>query len=445
MSVPYAGICLPVPMHTSRMPIQGTSLLIDNCGQLLTLQGENQPRRRREMRELKSIHNGAVLIRNGVIASIGPAHRVRKHPEARHATTLDAKGRVVMPGFVDSHTHALFTGSRVVEYVARIEGATYEGIAQAGGGIQASAKRMRAARLPALVKHLQQAAQHFLEYGTTTIEVKSGYGLEPSQELKILQAIRAAVSHLDVDVVATLLLHDVPARYATHRPAFLQRVIRELIPCVVREGLAEFCDVFCDRGYFSVSETTQLLHVALRAGLALKLHSEQLTHSGSASLAAGLEAVSVDHLDHVKTADIERLTRSGTIATLLPGTILHLGGTRYPPARRLIDAGVPVALATNFNPGSSPTLNMQLILSLACSYMRMSPAEAIVAATINGAYAVRRGGRVGSLEVGKQGDLVMMDVSDYREIPYFFGMNHCLHVVKKGRIVWSKGHYGTVS
>ncbi|HKN88512.1 MAG TPA: imidazolonepropionase [Nitrospiraceae bacterium] len=425
------------------MPIQEKPLLIDNCGQLLTLQGEPGPRRRREMGKLRSIQNGAVLIRNGMISSIGPAHRVRKDPQARHATTLDAKGRVVMPGFVDSHTHALFAGSRVGEYVLRIQGATYEDIAKAGGGIQASAKRMRAARLPGLVKQLQQTAQQFLEYGTTTIEAKSGYGLEFSQELKILQAIRVAASRFDLEMVATLLLHDVPPRLTTRRPEFLRCVVRELIPYVAREGLAEFCDVFCDRGYFSVSETAQLLKAASRAGLALKCHSEQLTHSGSASLAAGLGAVSVDHLDHVKAADIERMNTSGTIATLLPGTNLHLGATRYPPARQLIDGGVPVALATNFNPGSSPTLNMQLILSLACSYMHMSPAEAIVAATINGAHAVKRGNRVGSLEVGKQGDLVMMDVSDYREIPYFFGMNHCLHVVKKGRIVWSKGHHGT--
>ena len=429
-------------MQKIPMPIQEKPLLIDNCGQLLTVQGENRPRRGREMGKLELIKNGAVLIRNGVISSIGPAHRVRTNSQARHVTTLDAEGRVVMPGFVDSHTHALFAGSRVGEYVARIQGVTYEDIATTGGGIHASAKRMRTASLPVLVEYLQQTARQFLEYGTTTIEVKSGYGLEFSQELKMLQAIKAAAGHLDLDVVATLLFHDVPTRFTRQRSEFLRRAVRELIPCVARKGLAEFCDVFCDRGYFSVSETTQLLNAASREGLALKLHSEQLTHSGSASLAAGLGAVSVDHLDHVRATDIKRMTKSGTIATLLPGTNLHLGDARYPPARQLIDSGVPVALATNFNPGSSPTLNMQLILSLACSSMRMSPAEAIVAATINGAHAVKRGDRVGSLEIGKQGDLIIMDVSDYREVPYFFGMNHCLHVIKKGRVVWSKGHNG---
>lgn len=419
--------------------IANKPLLVDNCGQLLTLRGDNCPRRGREMREVSSIRNGAVLIREGVICAVGPAHRVRKDPQARRATTLDAQGRVVMPGFVDSHTHAVFAGSRVDEYVARVQGASYEDIARAGGGIQATAKRLRATRLPTLVDHLCRAAQQFLEYGTTTIEVKSGYGLDLSQELKILKAIRAAAARLDLDLVPTLLIHDVPNRFKTARSAFLQQVIRDLIPYVARSGLAEFCDVFCDRGYFSMSETTQLLNSASRAGLALKLHSEQLTHSGSASLAASLSVISADHLDYVKAIDIRRMKKSGTIATLLPGTVLHLGDTRYPPARQLIESGVPVALATNFNPGSSPTPNMQLMLSLACSCMHMSPEEAIVAATINGAHAVKRGDRVGSLEVGKQGDLVLMDVSDYREIPYFFGMNHCAHVVKKGRVVWSKG------
>jgi imidazolonepropionase len=419
--------------------ISNKPLLVDNCGQLLTLRGDNGPRRGREMKEIRSIRNGAVLIRNGVISAVGPAHQIRRDPQARGARTLDAKGRVVMPGFVDSHTHALFAGSRIIEYVARIQGTTYEDIARAGGGIQASAKRTRATPLPALVDHLCRAAQQFLQYGTTTIEVKSGYGLDLSQEVKMLKAIRAAASGVDLDLVPTLLIHDVPNRFRTQRSVFLERVIRELIPYVARAGLAEFCDVFCDRGYFSMSETTQLLNSASRAGLALKLHSEQLTHSGSASTGALLGAVSVDHLDHVNANDMNRMSKSGTIATLLPGTVLHLGDTRYPPARRLIDRGVPVALATNFNPGSSPSVNMQLMLSLACSYMRMSPEEAIVAATINGAHAVKRGARTGSLEVGKQGDLVLMDVSDYREIPYFFGMNHCMHVVKNGRVVWSKG------
>ncbi|HET8580724.1 MAG TPA: imidazolonepropionase, partial [Nitrospiraceae bacterium] len=325
------------------------------------------------------------------------------------------------------------------DYVARIGGATYEQIAKRGGGIQASAKRVRMASEPALVDHLGRVVKLFFEYGTTTAEVKSGYGLEIAQELKMLRAIRAVATRGTFDLVATLLAHDVPARLRTRRGRYIELVSRELIPQVAREGLAEFFDVFCDRGYFSIAETKMMMNTAASVGLRLKLHAEQMTHSGATKMAVGLRSVSVDHLDQVTNADIRCLRGSGAIATLLPGTVLHLGSGRYPPARQLVDGGIPVALATNFNPGSSPTLNMQMILSLACSQMRMSPAETIVASTVNGAHAVGRGGLVGSLEVGKQADLVIMDVSDYREIPYLFGMNHCETVVKKGRVVFSKG------
>jgi imidazolonepropionase len=277
-----------------------------------------------------------------------------------------------------------------------------------------------------------------IEYGTTTIEIKSGYGLEVAVELKMLAAIQRASKH-QAEVVATLLLHDVPAYLRRKRARYLGEVVHRLIPTAAKKGMAEFCDVFCDRGYFSTREAEYILLAASANGLKPKLHAEQLARSGGARLAAAVGAVSADHLDRVTAADIRAMARSNTIGTLLPGTVLHLGGT-YPPARRLIDHGVPVALATNFNPGSSPTLNMQLILSLACSQMGMTPAESVVAATVNGAYAVGRGGRLGTLEVGKQADVVIMDIEDYREIPYFFGLNHCSTVVKKGRVVFSRGH-----
>ena len=381
------------------------------------------------------VRHGAILIRDARVVATGPRADMRRIA-GRRAVRIDADGKVVMPGFVDSHTHAVFVGTRVDEYVARIEGMTYEDIARAGGGIQASVKRMRAARDADLIAHVNGTLKRFIEYGTTTVEIKSGYGLESALELKMLGAIHRA-SNQQVDVVPTLLIHDVPARLKAARAQHVRQVIHRLIPSVAKKRLAEFCDVFCDRGYFSTREAKAILVAASQRGLKLKIHAEQLAHTGAARLAAALGAVSADHLDRLNATDIRAMARSGTIGTLLPGTVLHLGGA-YPPARRLIDAGVPVALATNFNPGSSPTLNMQLMLSLACSQMGMTPAEAIVAATVNGAYALGRGGRVGTLESGKQADVVIMDVEDYREIPYFFGLNHCTMALKKGRVVFSR-------
>ncbi len=388
------------------------------------------------MEALGVIRRGALLIQGGLVARVGPEDSISRLPEARKAVCLDAGGQVVLPGFVDSHTHALFAASRVDDYVARIKGATYEQIARMGGGIRASAGLMRKASEQTLADRLNEAARLFLEHGTTTAEVKSGYGLEITQEMKMLRVIREARGF--VDLIPTLLIHDVPARFVRRRHEYLNLVTNRLIPQVARQGLADYCDVFCDQGYFSVAEARELLSVAARHGLQLKLHAEQMAHSGSAVMAAGLHATSVDHLDHMTVTDIRRLRGTDTIATLLPGSVLHLGAREYPPARKLIQAGIPVALATNFNPGSSPTPNMQMVLSLACSQMQMSPAEAITAATINGAYAVGRGDLVGSLEIGKQADVVVMDVPDYREIPYFFGMNHCVTVLKKGRVVFSK-------
>ncbi|HZU51256.1 MAG TPA: imidazolonepropionase [Sphingomicrobium sp.] len=390
------------------------------------------------MAEIGLIKNGAVYIRNGRVAAVGRRSSVRRMPGATRARTIEATDAVVLPGFVDSHTHALFVGTRVDEYVARLRGATYEEIAEAGGGIQASAARLRRASPSSLVEHLVRVAPLFFEYGTTTAEVKSGYGLDVRQELKMLEAIRHAARRTPFEFVPTVLCHDVPAALKTDRGRYVKQVMDWLLPTVAGRRLAEFCDVFCDRGYFTVAEAKRMLKAAGGAGLKLKLHAEQLAHTGAARMAAALNAVSVDHADHIGDVDMAALEKHGTIATLLPGSTFHLGDHRYAPARRLIERGIPVALATNFNPGSSPTLNMQMILSLACSQMRMMPSEAIVAATFNGAHAVGRADRLGSLERGKQADLVIMDVTDYREIPYFFAMNHCRMVIKNGRVVYAR-------
>jgi imidazolonepropionase len=345
-----------------------------------------------------------------------------------------------MPGFVDSHTHLVFVGSRVADYEQRLQGKTYQEIARAGGGIRWSAERVREASVKSLVRQAEGFLKQFAAHGTTTLEVKTGYGLEVTQELKLLEVIRRLRKTSALELVATLLAaHALPPDYAGCPAAYVEMMVRELIPVAARKGLAEFIDCFCDHGAFSVEDCRKVLAAGKEQGLVPRLHAEQLTHTGASRLAVEIAAASADHLDQLSAADIHALARSDVVATLLPGANFHLGLKAYPPARKLIDAGAIVALATDFNPGTSPTLNMQFILSVACSAMRMTPAETISAATINAACALRRADRLGSLEPGKQADLIVMDVGDYREIPYYFGVNHCRMTVKAGRIVWNRG------
>jgi imidazolonepropionase len=344
-----------------------------------------------------------------------------------------------MPGFVDSHTHLVFAGSRVEDYVQRIRGKTYEEIAAAGGGIRLSARLLRQASRRELVVQASWFLGEFAAHGTTTVEVKTGYGLDVAGEMKILRVIGQLRRISAVELVPTILAaHALPPEYKGRSKAYINLMARRLIPAVARKKLAEFVDCFSDRGAFSVAECRRLLAAGVRHGLIPRLHAEQLSRTGASRLAIELGAASADHLDRVSDADIRALANSDVVATLLPGANFHLGIGTYPPARRLIEAGAAVALATDFNPGTSPTLNLQFILSLACTAMRMTPAEAISAATINAACSLRRAHRLGSLEPGKQADLAVMDVSDYREIPYYFGWNHCRLTVKRGRIIHSR-------
>jgi len=351
-----------------------------------------------------------------------------------------------MPGFVDSHTHLVFAGSRVEDYERRLAGASYEEIASAGGGIAYSARLVAEASPRGLEAQARRFLREFAAHGTTTVEVKTGYGLEIESEIKMLRVIRALGSESgrqgrpDAGIVPTLLAaHALPASYQSRRTEYLDEVIARLIPFAAREKMAEFIDCFCDRGAFSVDECRRLLAAGAAHGLVPRLHAEQLARTGAARLGIETNAASVDHLDHLSAADIRALARSSTVATLLPGVNLHLGLKDYAPARKLVDGGAAIALATDFNPGTSPTLNMQFILSLACDAMRLSPAEAISAATINAAYSLRRAGEAGSLEPGKQADLIIMEVDDYRQIPYYIGWNHCGMTVRKGRIVFERG------
>jgi imidazolonepropionase len=405
---------------------------------LLTLQGRG-PRRGSALAAIGIIKDGALLVRDGLIAAVGTHAKIESLPEAAGAEKLDVGGRVVLPGFVDSHTHLIHAASRAEEYELKIAGASYEEIARKGGGILNSVKKLRAATSEALKLRARRALGKFAAYGTTTVEAKSGYGLDVASELKILRLHKVLAAEQPLDIVSTFLgAHVVPAEYrkvASGVNSYISLLTQKLIPEVAAEKLAEFCDVFCDRGAFTPEQSKQILDAGLRNGLVPKVHAEQLTRSGATQLAVKLGAASCDHLEQVNSNDIAALAKSQTVATLLPGCDFHLGLAKYAPARKLIDAGAIVALATDYNPGTSPTMSMPMILSLACSSLRMSPAEAITAATINGAYALRREKQIGSLGVGKLADLAVFEVADYREIPYYFGMNTCWLTMKRGVVV----------
>ncbi|HWY26676.1 MAG TPA: imidazolonepropionase [Candidatus Angelobacter sp.] len=412
--------------------------LITGCSELLTLRG-SVPRRGLALRELGIIRHGAILVRDDRIAAIGPRRRIERLRGARRAEKLDLGGRVVLPGFVDAHTHLIFPGSRAPEYEQRISGATYEEIARSGGGIRSTVKRLRGAPASRLRTRALANLREFAAHGTTTIEAKSGYGLDWKSEVKILTLMCELHQEQPVDIASTFLgAHTVPPEYRKRPDVYIELLVRRWIPTVATAGLAEFCDVFCDRGAFTVAQSRKILTAGRACGLVPRIHAEQLAHTGAARLAIEMQAASADHLEKINAADIRALSLSNVVCTMLPGCCFHLGLAHFGPARGLIEAGAIVALATDFNPGTSPTLSMPMILSLACAQMRLTPAEAISAATINPAYSLRRHDRVGSLEVGKYADLTAFDVDDYREIPYYFGVNLCKLTMKRGAIVHSK-------
>ena len=383
-----------------------------------------------------------MLVRDGKIVSIGPAQKIEKLSAARKSEKIDVGGRAVLSGFVDSHTHLIHATSRAEEYELKIRGASYEEIAKRGGGILNSVKKLRVATASQLKSRALAALEEFASYGTTTIEAKSGYGLDVASELKILGLHRELAQEQPVEIVSTFLgAHVVPAEYrgkADGPSRYLDLLLDQMLPEVVNHRLAEFCDVFCDRGAFTREQSRQILGEAKLHGLQPRMHAEQLSRTGATQLAVELGAASCDHLEQVNDSDIRTLAKSKTVATLLPGCDFHLGWKQYAPARKLIDAGAIVALATDYNPGTSPTVSMPMILSLACTQLRMTPAEAIAAATINAAYALNRSDRLGSLEAGKQADFAVFEVEDYREIPYYFGMNRCWMTVKNGEIIYMR-------
>lgn len=407
-------------------------LAIINCSQLVTLAGPQRPRVGPEMRELGIISDGALLIREGLIESVGTSTQIKARIQA-DTVIVDAGGRVVLPGFVDAHTHPVFAGTRAGEFEERSLGATYQQIAARGGGIQSTVNQTRAATLDDLVYAGRRYAEWFLRGGTTTVEAKSGYGLSLEDELKILRAIRRLDQETPLRYVPTFLgAHTIPKEYGARRDEYIALIIDQMLPRVAQEKLAEFADVFCEQNVFTTDESWKILTAARCHGLGLRMHADQLSLSNGARLAAELGTITADHLEHTDAGGIAALKSAGVQPVLLPGSVYALGSSRYPAAREMIDAGLAVILATDFNPGSSPTPSMTMILSLAATHMKMTPAESITAATINAAYSLNRGSQLGSLEPGKIADVVIHDCADYRELAYFFGIEHAYQVYVSG-------------
>jgi imidazolonepropionase len=383
------------------------------------------------MSELAIIRDGGMLIREGKIDMVGPSQEIEK--QAGDAQVVDAAGRVVLPGFVDAHTHLVFAGNRLDDFERRARGETYEQIAAAGGGIWSTVERTRAVSDVDLLKQAKKHAKWFLKCGTTTVEAKSGYGLTVDVELKILRTIRRLNEETQLECVPTFLgAHAIPQEDRQSPERYVDLVINEMLPRVAAEKLAEFCDIFCEHGYFDIEQSRKILSAAKKLGFGLRMHADQLTNSGAAKLAAELGAKTADHLERTDEQGIAALKSAGVQPVLLPGSVYALGSTCYPRAREMIEAGLAVVIATDFNPGSSPTSSMPMVLSLACTQMKMSPAEAITGSTINAACSLNRGDKIGSLETGKLANFAIFDCEDYRELAYWFGFSQAHSVYVKG-------------
>jgi imidazolonepropionase len=421
------------------MESQSQPLAIVNCSQLVTLAGPARPRVREELKNLSIITDGTMLVRDGNIEAVGSREQM-EHLRTPEYQVFDAGGRVVLPGFVDAHTHPVFAGTRFDEYELRASGATYQEIAEAGGGIRSTVRATRAASEDELLKTAKRYSDWFLRTGTTTIEAKSGYGLSLEDELKILRVIRTLGATSSLECVPTFLgAHEVPDEYHGKPGEYAELVIHAMLPKVAELKLAKYCDVFCEPRVFDVPTSRNILSSARKLGFELRVHADQLSRSGAAEMAAELGAATADHLEQINQRGIQALARAGVQPVLLPASVYTLGSRRFAPAQKMIDAGLPIVLATDFNPGSSPTPSIPFVLSLASTHMQMTPAEAITATTINAAYSLGQGNDIGSLEAGKRANFVIHDCRDYREIPYFVGVQSAESVFIAGQKITVNG------
>jgi len=417
-------------------------LLIHNARELVTVGGGRSARLGEEMEDLGIIRGGSLIAEGGSIRFVGEASEVGGRVPGDYRF-IDATGKVVMPGLVDPHTHLLFAGSREDEFELRLKGSTYLEIAEAGGGIVRSVTQFREAPSPELLRGLLGRMDRCLEWGVTTVEVKSGYGLNTSQEMRALEVIAEASAIHPIDIVPTFLgAHEFPPEFRSDHEGYVKLILSEMLPRVAESGLAEFCDVFCEKGVFTPEQSRAILARARELGLGVKIHAEEFTDLGGAALAAELGAASADHLVNVSRDGVRALRDSGTVAVLLPGTSFFLGHEEFAPARELIEGGAAVALATDCNPGSCMTESLPFVMTLGCLKLGMTPAEVITAATLNAAQAVGRAETIGSLAPGKKADVVVLDMPSFKYLPYHFAAIHTEIVVKEGAVVLDRRKRG---
>lgn len=418
------------------------TILIKNANEVITLKSNVQgPRTKEQMREIEVVENGSVLIEEDCIIAVGAFEQLAVDflDLVKRADIIDATGKIVMPGLVDCHTHLVHGGTREQEFNMRLNGSTYMEIMNAGGGIHATTKRTRETSFEDLYEKTMQHLDVFLKHGVTTVEAKSGYGLDWETEKKQLEVAKKLQATHDIDVVSTFMgAHAVPRDYKGREDEFVDIVIHDMLPKVAELKLAEFNDVFCEKGVFTPEQSQRILEAGKALGLTPKIHADEIEPYKGAELAAEVGAISAEHLLVASDEGIQRMAEAGTIAVLLPGTAFFLRAP-FARGRLMIDEGVPVAISTDFNPGSSPTMSLPFIMNLACMHMGMTLEEVLTATTINAAYAINRGNQIGSLEAEKQADVVILDVANYKQLQYFYGMNHTSTVIKNGRIVVRDG------
>lgn len=409
--------------------------IIINIGQLTTMQSRNQPKTGSQMKEVGLMKSAGIAIKDGRILDLGGAQEIA----AKYSwlERIDAQGRILTPGFVDSHTHPVFVHTREDEFALRLAGKSYVEISQAGGGIRSSITATRAASVDQLVEYSLPRIKRMMALGTTTLEAKSGYGLDTKSELKQLQAIKRLNEVLPIDIVATFMgAHEFPPEYKDDHQGYIQLLINEMLPAVKDQGIAEFCDIFTEAHVYSISESRQVLQAAKELGFKLKMHADEIEAIGGAELAAELGCISADHLGAASDAGINALKTAGVIPTLLPATLFSLAAKKYARGREMIDWGLPVAIATDFNPGSCNCDSLPFTMSLACLNMGLTPLEALSAVTINAACALDQQKQVGSLEIGKQADIIFWDIPSLNFIPYHLGSSHIDRVFKNGKLIY---------